>query len=168
MNLDLAAARAFRPASIALTGNTARDRHPTFDVGEFLPPEVGDSIEVARLVLASTTGDVVSIRATRTTNGYAIDVYDEYTAEYEYGFEGYRRDYAQIPTQGEMIDLLTAMTVEEVAMSPGQPYVQAVLENNELSSIEEALAFLRIDSRLYPELNSLLRAFLVQEGLSAV
>ena len=56
--------------------------HPAFMGGEYLPDFEEDEVEVARLELASVTGDVISVRLRRDSKGYHYRVTDEYDGEY--------------------------------------------------------------------------------------
>lgn len=57
--------------------------HPAFMGGEYLPNIGGDEIEIARIVLASVTQDVISIRAKRTKKNIAYRVVDEYDSVFK-------------------------------------------------------------------------------------
>jgi len=52
--------------------------HPAFMGGEYLPDFEDDEVEVARLELESVTGDVISVRLRRGSEGYHYRVVDEY------------------------------------------------------------------------------------------
>ena len=52
--------------------------HPRFMSGEYLPPLLEHEVEVARLRLDSTTGDVVAVRARPDAEGVRYRVVDEY------------------------------------------------------------------------------------------
>jgi hypothetical protein len=59
--------------------------HPGLMSGEYLPPMGAQDIEIARVVLASVTGDVISVRARRdhgSAGGIVYLVVDEYGTEY--------------------------------------------------------------------------------------
>jgi hypothetical protein len=55
--------------------------HPAFMGGEYLPDFEDDEVEVARLELESVTGDVISVRLRRDSEGYHYRVTDEYDGE---------------------------------------------------------------------------------------
>lgn len=60
--------------------------HPVLMGGEFLPEFSDAEIEIARISMASTTGDVISIRSKRTPNGWrhrAVDEYEDSQSERE-------------------------------------------------------------------------------------
>ena len=55
--------------------------HPTLMGGEYLPPMQDQEVEIARISLASVTGDQISVRARRTPEGIAYSIVDEYEGE---------------------------------------------------------------------------------------
>lgn len=58
--------------------------HPRFMGGEYLPDLSADEVEIARISLQSTTFDVISIRARRTTKGIILyRVVDEYEGDFQ-------------------------------------------------------------------------------------
>jgi hypothetical protein len=57
--------------------------HPAFMGGEYLPKLAEEEIEIARVVLASTTQDVISIRAQRRGKRIYYRVVDEYETDYK-------------------------------------------------------------------------------------
>ena len=60
--------------------------HPAFMGGEYLPPFAEYEIEIARISLASTTADQISVRAQRLSTAIAYRIVDEY----ENGYIEYR------------------------------------------------------------------------------
>ena len=56
--------------------------HPSFIGGEYLPPYGKREVEIARIELASTTSDVISIRAKKEGEKIAYSVVDEYETEF--------------------------------------------------------------------------------------
>lgn len=79
--------------------------HPALMGGEFLPPFLDDETEIARISLASTTADQISVRAQRLADGIAYRIVDEY--------EDMSPDYvcqpgrSELPvTLGELIGLI--------------------------------------------------------------
>ena len=143
--------RLFRPIELFGSKNTEEIRKPYFDVGEFLPSADEGYQEIARICLASTTGDVVSIRAKKTKNSHDIEVVDEYQTE----IIGYEKKYDLIPTQGEIFNVIHDINFEGNA----QNYWIQIVEMNELKTIDEIIDFISIDSNIYPDLNELLIDF---------
>lgn len=52
--------------------------HPALMGGEYLPPFLENETEIARISLASTTADQISVRALRLPDGIAYRIVDEY------------------------------------------------------------------------------------------
>lgn len=76
----------------ALSGDlTDEDReawgrlHPSNLGGEYLPGLEDEEVEIARVAIASTTGDVQSIRAHRVSGEIAVQVVDEYGDDFATG-----------------------------------------------------------------------------------
>ena len=144
----------YKPECLFTENGTSKIRTPYFDVGEFLPTEDNGFHEIARICLASTTGDVISIRAKECNGSIIIEVVDEYLTEF---FE-YKKDYSEIPTQGEICDIITTMCLEPNSLS----YLFGIIEMNGFSTINEITDFIYMDSNVYPDLNELFVAFLKQ------
>ncbi len=89
----------FRPVVIHNVSNSQETRRPYFDVGEHLPRISAGYFEIARISLAYSTGDVISIRAKINKNSIRIKVVDEYDTN----FIEYKSVYNNIPTQGEIL-----------------------------------------------------------------
>jgi hypothetical protein len=78
--------------------------HPALMGGEYLPPFLDDETEIARISLASTTADQISVRAQRLVDGIAYRIVDEYGDIVEYVCQPAR---SEIPlTLGELIALI--------------------------------------------------------------
>jgi hypothetical protein len=135
---------------------TSGKRRPYIDIGEYLPSFDNDEIEFARINLASTTGDVISLRIRQKKKNYYINIVDEYEARYI----RYKRKYDAIPTQGEIIDIITRMIIS----GERQPYMLAIIEYNEFKTVEEINDFVDFDSSIYPNLSELYIEYLIQKG----
>jgi hypothetical protein len=57
--------------------------HPTFMGGEYLPNYGRQEVEVARIALASTTSDVISLRARASGSRIKYRVVDEYQTKFQ-------------------------------------------------------------------------------------
>ena len=150
--------------------------HPAMMSGEYLPPMGQEDIEIARVVLASVTGDVISIRARRAaatspaaslvrsaaegggegnrqeaqTSTYAITylVVDEYETRYQL-----TRDHSERPlTMGELIDLINTAVRDEDDTGGGLA-ISHVVWHCEQGMGEGMRGFVRVESAFYPELN---------------
>jgi hypothetical protein len=56
--------------------------HPAFMGGEFLPDYAASEVEIARVTMASTTQDTISIRANPQPDGIGFRVVDEYDSSF--------------------------------------------------------------------------------------
>lgn len=144
----------FRPTNLFLEKATDQIRRPTVDIGEFLPSFAIGSVEVARISLASVTGDVISFRVRKTPKKFALEIIDEYGSE----FVGYKRIYNDIPTQGELFIAARDFCYE----LDGQSIILGTAEDNELTTIAEIKRFFYFDSNIYPNLNQLFEEYLVK------
>lgn len=131
-------------------------RKPAVHVGEYLPPARSGETEIARISLASTLGDVVSIRARRSGKLVILSVYDEYQTV----FTDFQDTFNGLPTQGELVDLLCSFRGED----DERPYLPGVIENNGYETADEAMDFITLDSQLYPDLETLFRVWIAAHG----
>jgi hypothetical protein len=132
--------------------------HPHRMGGEYLPATEEDEVEVARIELASTTADVIQVRARNADGTIAYSVIDEY---YD---EGSRYDVApascaQPLTLGELIDLIDTARQADEGHLYGDDRIDIGLVdsardlNYEGSGDAEGLRdFVRVSSAFYPEL----------------
>ena len=122
--------------------------HPGMMSGEYLPPMGQEDIEIARVVLASVTGDVISIRARRNGEGISYLVVDEYETEYQL-----TRDHSERPlTLGELIALINTAVRDEDETGGGIA-ISHVVWHCEQGEGEGMRGFVRVESAFYPELN---------------
>jgi len=79
--------------------------HPHLMGGEYLPAREEDEVEIARVELASTTGDAIQVRTRKADGTIAYRVVDEY---YDEGsrYEVAPATSAQLLMLGELIDLI--------------------------------------------------------------
>ena len=127
--------------------------HPSFMGGEYLPRYEGGEVEIARIELASTTSDVISVRARPAGSRILYRVRDEYETEFKLPQKSSRRPFSL----GEFIRFLDG--VEQVG-GGGEPEWKRfgfVLSFNQCnldcgSDLEGLRDFTRVDSDLYPEL----------------
>lgn len=83
--------------------------------GEYLPALAHGEVEIARVALASTTGDVQSIRARRTEEGIRVVVVDEY----ENGFVDGERVSERPLTLRELTELIDGSHIDGADGSSG-------------------------------------------------
>jgi hypothetical protein len=140
----------FRPNQLLPNSYKPGIRRPYIDVGEHLPATSNGYFEIARILLSSTTGDVISILSKPIKKGYKIKVEDEY----ETIFGGYKKTYKLIPTQGEIFEVIKDLQDNELN------YLEQLMEYNDFESDDDIINFISIDSDLYPNLNDLLIEYL--------
>jgi len=133
---DLVAHSSLDPEVRAFTGRI----HPRLMGGEYLPNLVSGEVEIARVTLASTTQDVVSIRARKGKNRIRYRVVDEYEGETLSEFT--QRTSVHPLTLGQLVAFLDrAWSVREVVTM------------NELEcDVDEMRDFVSVSSPFYPHL----------------
>ena len=146
--------RNYIPRNLFSEEGTNQIRRPHFDVGEFLPGMEESQREIVRMSLASTTGDVISIRASKEGYVFRIFIVDEYQTE----FIEFKDEFDKTPTQGEIFDVIVNMNTE----ADSQPYWLAVIESNGFENISDIQDFIQFDSNIYPDLNELFENYLIE------
>jgi hypothetical protein len=118
--------------------------HPSFMGGEFLPTVNKEEVEVARIRINSTTGDVTSVYARLVGKRIAYRVVDEYQGDTLSGNS--RRTSTRPLTMGQMIDFF---------LDAWDLYL--CLESNFEDNVEEMLGFFEGESEYYPYFDTELR-----------
>ena len=122
--------------------------HPAFMGGEYLPDLDTDTataeIEIARISIESTTGDVTSVYARRGKDCIHYRVVDEYGGDTLSGER--ERTSAQPLTLGQLVEFFTA----------AWPF-EDVLEMNFPDDLNGKLGFFSGDSAFYAQFDTLLR-----------
>jgi len=118
--------------------------HPMFMGAEYLPDKQADEVEIARIEIKSTTGDVTSVYAKRRSSGIHYRVVDEYDGATLTGV--CERVSAGPLSLGELVDFFLG----------AWPFMD-VLEMNFEQDVEQMLDFFRGVSNFYPDLDRLLR-----------
>jgi hypothetical protein len=119
--------------------------HPLMMSGEYLPDLDDGEVEIARVILRSTTCDVMSVRARPAGEGIAYRIVDEYEAE-DYGPEYEARTSEWPLTLGELLEYLE--TCREGGTLSG--IAEDNLEGG--ASLEDLEGFVRAESAFYPDL----------------
>lgn len=119
--------------------------HPAYMGGEYLPTIGDEEIEIARIVLASVTQDVISVRARRAGKRIAYRVVDEYETEFELA----KKSSAQPLSLKELIQLIDGTNQE----GGDSGLVFSVLDMNldaddDPASLQD---FIVVSSSFYPE-----------------
>ena len=118
--------------------------HPALMGGEYLPDLDATEIEIARISIRSTTGDVTSLYARRGEGCIHYRVVDEYDGDTLTGDN--ERSSDKPLTLGELLEFFTATW----------PFMD-VLEMNYEGNLEGKLGFFRGQSEFYDEFDALLR-----------
>jgi hypothetical protein len=130
--------------------------HPSLMGGEFLPDYGEDEVEIARVAMSSTTGDVESVRALHAKNGrigYRIG------NEYDTGRRVKPATTARPLTMGQLIRMMDNAEL----LDPGEGYGVPSLDDGITFSYARRLfsdhgdadaiwGFLTVSSRFYPDL----------------
>lgn len=125
--------------------------HPSFMGGEYLPDYRVGEVEIARISLASTTSDVISIRARRGRTGIIrYSIADEYAGDFTFVLS---RNTSRRPlTMAQMASFLHNSRQNEV---PDNLIIGFNKMNNEFADDAASLRnFTRIGSVFYPELHA--------------
>ena len=118
--------------------------HPALMGGEYLPDLDETEIEIARISIRSTTGDVTSLYARRGEGCIHYRVVDEYDGDTLTGDN--ERSSDKPLTLGELLEFFTATW----------PFMD-VLEMNFDNDLERKLGFFSGQSEFYDEFDALLR-----------
>jgi len=122
--------------------------HPWNMGGEYLPDLFPNEVEIARVILKSTTMDVISIRARHTKHRIIYRIVDEYEPEY-WDFELTKKTSARPLTMREIISLID-LSREGGLVGSGRDY-----HFDEYGSDpEEIYDFETAASAFYPELEA--------------
>ena len=126
--------------------------HPCFMSGEYLPTAGEQELEIARIHIQSTTGDVTSVYARPVGRRIAYRVVDEYGSE---TFSGRSQRTSNKPlTMGQLIDFFL-----------GAWDLYRCLECNFDSNLERMLGFFTGESEYYPCFDDALRHLVRQRFL---
>lgn len=125
--------------------------HPGFMGGEYLPDYQEGEVEIARISLASTTNDIISIRARRGRTGVIrYNIADEYNGDFTYCLS--RKSSKQPLTLGQLVSFFERSSQNEV---PGNLIIGYNVMNNEFLNDRDSLRhFTRISSEFYPQLHT--------------
>jgi hypothetical protein len=118
--------------------------HPTLMGGEYLPDMNDDEVEIARIEIRSTTSDVTSVYARRIETGIHYRVVDEYGGDTLSGHD-----------ERDSIEPLTLAELTEFFLDSWS--LLDCLEMNFETDTDQMLAFFRVFSEFYPDLDRHLR-----------
>ena len=130
--------------------------HPWFMGGEYLPDYLPGELEIARIVLESTTMDVISIRARPEGQNIHYRVLDEYPEQGPLVVLDGPTTSERPLTFGELVRLIDVIKPHPNAWcdTDGDSYVDFIRDNNtnSYSDLERMSRFVTLESTLYPQL----------------
>lgn len=122
--------------------------HPSYMGGEYLPPLASNETEIARVSLASTTADQISVRARQLKDAIAYRIVDEYM-ENEPSYDARPRRSKQPLSLRELVAMI------EGACADGGIVWSVLAFNHRGGTRREGLRdFVRVSSEFYPQLES--------------
>jgi hypothetical protein len=127
--------------------------HPRLMGGEYLPDRQPDEIEIARIVLDSTTQDVLSLRARHHIGFISYSLVDEY--DFEYVFEPFISE--QPLSFGELILLFSGVNDKTNDRKSIPAMFREFFEIDQYTSVQDLERwgkFVTFHSEFYPELTS--------------
>jgi hypothetical protein len=119
--------------------------HPWLMGGEYLPDLLEGEIEIARVTLASTTMDVISIRAQIVETGFRYRIVDEYEGELDREFEFEPKMTAGPLSMKEIIGIIDG---SELVTGPRDMNLEGG------ATKEDVYNFAAVTSVFYPELEA--------------
>jgi hypothetical protein len=125
--------------------------HPAWMGGEYLPDCLPGEVEIARIVLASTTQDVLSVRARRRGGRYRYRMVDEYPEPGQPGWICRPASSARPLTLGRLIGLIESATNPDFESQEGT-LPDRFREGQFPDQPEMAAAFVSVESEIYPGL----------------
>jgi hypothetical protein len=123
--------------------------HPALMGGEYLPPFLENETEIARISLASTTADQISVRAQRVADGIAYRILDEY--------EDIGPDYDCLPDRSELpLTLCELVALIDGALPDGGVVFSPLFANvaADVGDPWRLRNFVQASSEFYPQLAS--------------
>jgi hypothetical protein len=125
--------------------------HPRFMGGEYLPDLEASEVEIARISLQSTTFDVISIRARRTSKGTILyRVVDEYEGDFQLS----RKSSKKPLSLRELIVFLEKTDLEGMRGGLMLGYNNMNADYMDRTERPQLRHFTSIGSEFYPQLSS--------------
>lgn len=132
--------------------------HPWFMGGEYLPDYLPGELEIARIVLESTTMDVVSIRARPDGRLIRYRVVDEYPDIGPFEVLHGPTISARPLTFGELVRLIDNIKPNPKAWDDvtSQSYVEFIRDHNACDGcdLDRRARFVTVESSLYPQVDA--------------
>jgi hypothetical protein len=128
--------------------------HPSWMGGEFLPDYLPGEVEIARIVLASVTQDVISFRARRRRGGRRIQyrVVDEYPEPGRPGWSCRPASSARPLTLGQVIALIDGAKNPDFEPGREGPLTD-VFRDQDGADPDDLVDFVMVESDFYPGLS---------------
>jgi hypothetical protein len=138
----------------AATRDALGAAHPSWMGGEYLPGRLPGEVEIARIVLASVTQDVISFRARRRGGRGRIRyrVVDEYHEPGRPGWTCCPASSARPLTRGQMIALIDGARNPDFDLGTG-PLTDQFRDFQESDEVEDTARFVTVESDFYPGLS---------------
>ena len=126
---------------------------PRFMGGEYLPDYTAGELEIARIVLASSTRDVFSVRARTNRTGTRIyySMHDEYDEAFCLSPKSSRKPLS-LRALIKLIDTATSESIDMIGMSFVENFAEWQLQNGDTP--DAAANFVSVESDVYLELGS--------------
>jgi hypothetical protein len=133
--------------------NAAGRVHPRYMGGEYLPDCKRNEVEIARVTLQSSTQDVTSIRATRTSNRIKYRIVDEY----DFGsiYEITPATSVQPLSMKRLISLMDTAKCKQLSWGPSSAGVVWIPLEGNLEYADDPMElsdFVEVTSEFYPGL----------------
>ncbi|HKU59919.1 MAG TPA: hypothetical protein VJQ44_01785 [Gemmatimonadales bacterium] len=125
--------------------------HPDWMGGEYLPDCLPGEVEIARIVLASVTRDVLSVRARRRRARYLYRMVDEYEEPGRPKWICRPASSKRPLTLGRLIGLIESATNPDFELQEGT-LPDRFREEQYLDQPEMAADFVTVESEIYPGL----------------
>ena len=126
--------------------------------GEYLPPLYDNEVEIARISMASTTSDQISVRARQLDGAIHYRIVGEYEEEESMRYELPFKHSEQPLTLAELIDFIDGACHPEPAY-PGGIFTSTWEAMNDMGySGWEIISFLSLSSPFYPRLDACYQA----------
>lgn len=138
-------------SSEAFISTRNRALGPSWMGGEYLPDLEGREVEIARVVLASVTMDVFSVRARFVDGGYRYSMTDEYATDFTVTPSESHEPLTLIEL-ARLIDTADSQDLEQYGYSFVETWWQQQWEYRH--SPEECTRFAWVESEQYPELGA--------------
>ncbi len=125
--------------------------HPRYMGGEYLPERASGELEIARVSLESSTGDVYSLCARRVGSRWHYKLYDEYGAEFELTPATSRHPL----TLRQLIHLLDTVQGDELdTLGQGLVMCWGAWQRENGEDPRESIDFVSVSSEVYPMLGA--------------